>query len=371
MSLKDLKYKANVMSYLKGMDKIAQDLNMMDATHHYRASHWAVANHLRLTWEEKSTFFKTTDIEVELMGAPDPKALDLLALADARPSKPIKYKGKTFQEVGLDEVIDLRDGMKFVAVPKLQPPEPPEIDAKFILARQAARDEAERWCVLPLVLQANECSRLHRLIEDIDAVTGPSKDWSAIQTFVVKHDWAAAFPDLGEITNNEVILPFPMCAFEFRISGKNVVVIATDAGVVADGAKGLHWNYFIEALPNSWWGFNDNEAKFLQEFCQKQVKAISAMLDAQVAEHQVIRQPTALQEKRKKTGKLPLYDFRVIDLSHRHRSARNPDANKTDRRHRCHWRRGHWRHFANHRTWIKWMLVGDPDLGFVEKEYKL
>ena len=23
------------------------------------------------------------------------------------------------------------------------------------------------------------------------------------------------------------------------------------------------------------------------------------------------------------------------------------------------------------RTWIKWMLVGDPDLGFVDKEYRL
>lgn len=36
-----------------------------------------------------------------------------------------------------------------------------------------------------------------------------------------------------------------------------------------------------------------------------------------------------------------------------------------------HFRRGHWRHYQDHRTWIKWCLVGDPDLGFVDKHYKL
>jgi hypothetical protein len=30
-----------------------------------------------------------------------------------------------------------------------------------------------------------------------------------------------------------------------------------------------------------------------------------------------------------------------------------------------------WRHFVSHKTWIKWTLVGDPDLGFIDKEYRL
>jgi hypothetical protein len=33
--------------------------------------------------------------------------------------------------------------------------------------------------------------------------------------------------------------------------------------------------------------------------------------------------------------------------------------------------RGHWRHYERHKTWIKWTLVGDPDLGFVDKHYRL
>jgi hypothetical protein len=50
----------------------------------------------------------------------------------------------------------------------------------------------------------------------------------------------------------------------------------------------------------------------------------------------------------------------------RRRSARPPGANRK----RLHLRRGHWRHFATYRTWIKWMMVGNPDLGFVDKEYR-
>jgi hypothetical protein len=41
------------------------------------------------------------------------------------------------------------------------------------------------------------------------------------------------------------------------------------------------------------------------------------------------------------------------------------------RKKRLHFRRGHWRHYETHKTWIKWMLVGDPDLGFIEKQYRL
>lgn len=50
-------------------------------------------------------------------------------------------------------------------------------------------------------------------------------------------------------------------------------------------------------------------------------------------------------------------------------------------------RRGHYRHYSNpdagsikyvndggfwlSKDWINWMLVGDPDVGIVEKEYRL
>lgn len=36
-----------------------------------------------------------------------------------------------------------------------------------------------------------------------------------------------------------------------------------------------------------------------------------------------------------------------------------------------HFVRGHWRHYEVSKTWIRWHLRGDPDLGFIDKEYRL
>jgi hypothetical protein len=38
---------------------------------------------------------------------------------------------------------------------------------------------------------------------------------------------------------------------------------------------------------------------------------------------------------------------------------------------RLHFRRGHHRHYENYKLWIKWQLVGNPDIGFIDKDYKL
>lgn len=61
----------------------------------------------------------------------------------------------------------------------------------------------------------------------------------------------------------------------------------------------------------------------------------------------------------------------VISLANRRNRPAALGGDGSSRRRRLHFRRGHWRHFETHKTWIKWMLVGDPDLGFVEKEYRL
>jgi hypothetical protein len=93
-------------------------------------------------------------------------------------------------------------------------------------------------------------------------------------------------------------------------------------------------------------------------------------LDAEVAVHSVVRAPHALNVKRKNEGKIPIFDHHIVKLSDRHRASakRFGDTHKSPR---LHFRRGHWRHFQTHKTWIKWMLVGDPELGFVDKEYRL
>jgi hypothetical protein len=97
------------------------------------------------------------------------------------------------------------------------------------------------------------------------------------------------------------------------------------------------------------------------------------MLEADIAEAEVIRVSERLNEKREKLGRTKLRNYHVVVLSRRRHVSKLPEGfDHTDRKSpRLHFRRGHWRHYANYRTWILWQLVGDPDLGFVDKHYRL
>lgn len=302
-----------------------------------------------------------------------------------------------WKKVGMDDVVDLSKGNTFHVIKKegsaveatkidtAKPKGPKEEKALEMMS--VAMEEFSKWTKANqrFVLQANECSRMHKMIESV-SVSGVSvvvserpeenwleheyADWKEVKTFVVKHDWCAAFGEsLGTIADTELYLPYPNVAFEFKISNRVIIAL-----VQTKTDNSHHWMYFAETSNGVWLAIEDlpKQTSPLFDVVRAQVKAICVMLDSKVAETQVVRQPTALNEKRAKTGKLPLYDYHIVDLSRRHRAARPLGSGAPTGRHvRCHFRRGHWRHFEKHRTWINWMLVGDPDLGFVEKEYKL
>lgn len=103
------------------------------------------------------------------------------------------------------------------------------------------------------------------------------------------------------------------------------------------------------------------------------IRAICVALEAEVAATEVVRTPHKLNHARERRGRQPIFSYHTVNLARRSRVERLPaDADHEPAwRVRLHFRRGHWRHFENHKTWIKWMLVGDPDLGFVDKHYKL
>ena len=212
-------------------------------------------------------------------------------------------------------------------------------------------------------LEKNECSRLHKLKEcmaegvsvKFNADLPSSKYDLNCPTFVVRHDWASVLPT--DIGNEEWKLPYDRCIFEFKVCGKVFIVLYPERVT------------FIEMPENVWMTLFKDDSIF--EYLDKQVRAVCVSLDAAVTETEVIRQPQALQDKRIKTGKISLSDYHVVDLTRRMRAQRNPNPVPTNIKVRLHWRRGHWRHFVAHRTWINWMLVGNPDLGFIDKEYKL
>lgn len=234
-----------------------------------------------------------------------------------------------------------------------------------------------------LKLERNDCSRLHKLKEllqdgnvlDVkDAkVTLEGEDirqsfLKCDKTFVVQHDWARAFEGAEDFDGGDIKLPFDTCCFEFRMSGRTVVVFYSS--LLADN---LTTSVVIETGP-TWFSppFASTKNEKWFQFLHAQVKAICVALEAEVAVTHVERAPSALNKKRERQGKAPLADYHVVDLNRRRR-IENPTARgePTGRHVRLHFRRGHWRHYETHKTWIKWMLVGDPDLGFIQKHYRL
>lgn len=229
-----------------------------------------------------------------------------------------------------------------------------------------------------LVLENNTCSRLHHLKDgkvygaDSEAPLEKSESLRHVQhTFVVKHDWARAF-ETAEGVEDGIRLPYEICAFEFRINGKTIIAIAAEDDTRAAGDR-IRFHAFMHAIEGSWYsiGGEKNGEEPVVNFMWNQIRAICIALDSEVATHEVQRAPTKLNEKRTRSGKSPLADFHVIDLARRHRISNPCAGSETGRRVRLHFRRGHWRHYDDHRTWIKWMLVGNPDLGFIQKHYSL
>ncbi len=227
------------------------------------------------------------------------------------------------------------------------------------------------------VLQKNDCSRLHKLQEanweGRFVLTGEEKGHTAEecailfdvqQTFVVQHDWAAAFEGAKDF-DGDIKLPFDHCCFELRISGRTVLVIA------AQSSGEMVASLITEC--NKFWvlaDWREVRESALGEFAWRQVRAISIALDAEVATHSIVRAPADLNRKRVASGRPKLLDYHIVDLSSRHRATiANTGGLGTQRR--LHFRRGHWRHYESHKTWIKWMLVGNPELGFVDKHYAI
>jgi len=228
------------------------------------------------------------------------------------------------------------------------------------------------WIKQPVVMEKNDCSRLHRLVEAANAgkilnnegiadQVEPAWLHGNFQTFVVRHNWAAAFESADGI-DDSWRMPYDLCAFEFRISGRNCIVAA------AQKDEHMKATLFVE-FGDYWMNPNSAIPPYVAMF--EHVRAMCIALDADVATSEVVRAPVKLNEKRAKAGKTPLPDYRVVDLARRHRVANPAAGSGAGTKKRLHFRRGHWRHFEASKTWVKWCLVGNPDLGFISKHYRL
>jgi hypothetical protein len=241
---------------------------------------------------------------------------------------------------------------------------------KILEMRQAIRPNQ---IYSPKTLDPAQEDRLQRLIGTIiwDRV-----EKSKLQIFVVEHDWGAAFAGASEeLTSAEHQLPYPICLFEFRINGRRLGVVAFKREL-NDGPYEIH-GLLNEPAVNGWFYVHLYSAHLatVRALVEKQIAAVCVALEAQVAETEVIRAPLKLNAARERRGQPPMPDYRVVQLARRSKvsplliSAYHDDEHRKSPR--LHFRRGHWAHFANHRTWRRWTLVGNPDTGFIDKHYRL
>jgi hypothetical protein len=220
---------------------------------------------------------------------------------------------------------------------------------------------------------------------------------------LIEHAWSEAV-DLGSVRQDDTVqLPSGNMVFEFVVNGvhflwwymqmegwdKNGSMIARYCG--QGPSDHGQWAVMTKAHKED---LKDNELQLalfspqksardstdnilvpddLDDFLVKNVYAACVVLDAELAYREVVRAPHKLNAARAKKGKLPLYSYHIIKLANRKRAAALPDAQSQEsgRRLRMHFVRGHWRHFEEHKTWVKWHVRGDPDLGRIEKEYRL
>ncbi len=251
--------------------------------------------------------------------------------------------------------------------------------------RQDMAEEIVAWLSKPFVLERVSDSVLHRALSH-----GADWSWSekraaplkvesgAYEVFLIQHDWAGIMSN-AQVDEGGVRLPFEHCCFETCLSGRRIcALVDCEEGnpVSLTPLVFSKYGWFYAGVAEIKDGEmvpveGHNLANALVSLIMRQVRAIAIALDTAVTETELIRAPQAQNLKRLKHHELPLFDYHIVSLANRCRADRLPASDLPYTKRRLHFRRGHWRHFLSHKTWIRWMLVGDASLGFVDKTYRL
>jgi hypothetical protein len=187
------------------------------------------------------------------------------------------------------------------------------------------------------------------------------------QVFLIEHNWAAAFEGASDFDEGEFPLPYQHSAFEFVLSGRRVIVLTLERQCTVVSEIGVGW--WLASVIRT---FDDLGETALYPALYKLIRALCIAMDAEVVASTVVRAPHRLNRQRERQGKLPINDYHTVNLARRSRVERLPSTGEPDAKWhpRLHFVRGHWRHYDNHKTWIRWHLRGDPDLGFIDKHYR-
>lgn len=199
---------------------------------------------------------------------------------------------------------------------------------------------------------------------------------SAAQAFLIQHDWAAIF-DGTDLAGADFILPADQCCFEFSINGADVCVFLFSE----DGEprqmipvwKTPHGWFMWESFTydnGTWIGVKeDNYTDGFSVSLDRIIRASCIALDADVIEKETVKADPVENERREKRGVVPINDHVILKI--RRRASSGNGGNYTGGKRRLHFRRGHWRRYAESKSWVRWCMVGDASLGFRDKDYAL
>lgn len=182
-----------------------------------------------------------------------------------------------------------------------------------------------------------------------------------------------AVPD-GVTTNYKI--PYDVVVFEMMLNGRHAILIVE--GDEDCGAKSAtSWvetpNLSVPFIPISLLGAGPREKEILNRadtIIQASFAAAMLALETGVAEEETHPAPAFINKRRVKKGKRPLPAFKFLRVPARRCNSHPSHEYKGIVR--LHWRHGHWRQVAeDKRVWVKSHLVGNPDLGFVDKHYRV
>lgn len=206
--------------------------------------------------------------------------------------------------------------------------------------------------------------------------------------FVIEHNWYEAISRADEFASGSFRLPYEVCIFEFRLSHKSVVAICSN--YASEGTENeIVMQVAVEAVtgwaltPSIYRHISGNWEVLYHEYNDKidsvflrlinlignQIRAACIALDAEVATSKLVRAVHSGDET--KGQPLPEYEYYTISLAHRERAEALQSSGEVKGVKRLHFRRGHWRHYLTSKTWVRWCLVGNPELGFIDKKYRL
>lgn len=196
-------------------------------------------------------------------------------------------------------------------------------------------------------------------------------------TILVKSDWASVCRSVDGYEESEFQLPFDDCLFETSIGGFRSAAVFKRADEDGDTycmtfvhVGGVWAPYTIFYLIDGVWRRSDSYDVGAEGFIQTivdQVRASSILVEAEVVELIKHLPDTKLQKARAKRGKPPLMAH--LEIGMRRQQKPSIDSGEYQGVRRCHFRRGHWMRVGDKRVWRKWTIVGNPDLGFVDKTY--